>query len=225
MTRGDGNHAGKGDNVKKFLNWVNADEDLPNLVELSDEETEEDQHDEEEQDDNEEIEEPEVVQTIDLDALTEGYEGDDEFEYPDEVAFEDPLGEEEIRVGKRISAALQEPLFMSRKQKIQMEKFRFFYLILSAIVAINVIAVLLITTHYLPAFGSAENPAVNEVYIRYIEQGTAETGALNIVAAVLFSYRSFDTLGEAFMLFAAAIGVIILMRKPAASDKAGKDKE
>ena len=72
---------------------------------------------------------------------------------------------------------------------------------------------MLITVHHLPEFGSADNPAVNEVFVRYVEYGTEETAALNIVSAVLFSYRSFDTLGEALMLFAAAVAVIMLMRE------------
>ena len=215
------------DKVKRFFDWVNAEEDLPSPEELGYEEEEE--YEEEQEEDPHE--EPEVYEReaakkkADLDAITEDYEGDDEFEYPDEVAHENPLEEESIIVGKKISAAQREPLHMTRRQKLQMGRFRFFYLILSAVVAINIIAVLLITIHYLPPFGSPDNPAVNEVYIRYVEQGMEETGALNIVAAVLFSYRSFDTLGEALMLFTAAIGVVILMRKPASVDKSGKGKK
>ena len=214
--------------VKKFFDWVNADENLPSLEELGYEEEEPNQEDQEEHPPEEiEVDDKEAAakRRAELDSIREDYEGDDEFEYPDEVAHENPLEEESIIVAKKISAAPQEPLFMTRRQKLQMGRFRFFYLILSAVVAINVIAVLLITIHYLPPFGSPDNPAVNEVYARYIEQGTAETGALNIVAAVLFSYRSFDTLGEALMLFTAAIGVVILMRKPTAIDKAGKSEE
>ena len=43
----------------------------------------------------------------------------------------------------------------------------------------------------------------------FIENGQAETGSNNIVAAVTFDYRGFDTLGEASVLFAAATGVFI----------------
>lgn len=227
MSRENGENANSKDKVKRFFDWVNADEDLPSPEELGyvEEEDTEEEHEEVPHEEPEISEREAAKKKADLDAITEDYEGDDEFEYPDEVAHENPLEEEAIIVGKKISAAEPKALHMTRRQKLQMERFRLFYLILSAVVAINVIAVLLITIHYLPPFGSPDNPAVNEVYARYIEQGTAETGALNIVAAVLFSYRSFDTLGEALMLFTAAIGVVILMRKPTAIDKAGKSEE
>ena len=45
----------------------------------------------------------------------------------------------------------------------------------------------------------------------FIENGQVETGSNNIVAAVTFDYRGFDTLGEASVLFAAATGVFIAM--------------
>jgi multicomponent Na+:H+ antiporter subunit B len=42
--------------------------------------------------------------------------------------------------------------------------------------------------------------------------GVAERHATNIVSAVTFDYRGFDTLGEEFILFAAATGTAILLR-------------
>ena len=50
----------------------------------------------------------------------------------------------------------------------------------------------------------------NAVYY-FIENGQGETGSNNIVAAVTFDYRGFDTLGEASVLFAAATGVFVAM--------------
>ncbi|MGC9471065.1 MAG: Na(+)/H(+) antiporter subunit B [Bacteroidales bacterium] len=41
----------------------------------------------------------------------------------------------------------------------------------------------------------------------FIRQGVEETGATNIVTAVVVSYRGFDTLGEVTVLFTAAIGL------------------
>jgi multicomponent Na+:H+ antiporter subunit B len=40
----------------------------------------------------------------------------------------------------------------------------------------------------------------------------AERHVTNLVAAVTFDYRGFDTLGEEFILFAAVIGIAILLR-------------
>jgi multicomponent Na+:H+ antiporter subunit B len=51
---------------------------------------------------------------------------------------------------------------------------------------------------------------------------TPERHTTNAVAAVVFDYRGLDTLGEEFILFAAVVGVVLLLRKgdegePAAS--------
>jgi hypothetical protein len=40
-----------------------------------------------------------------------------------------------------------------------------------------------------------------------------ETSTNNVVTAVVFDYRGFDTLGEATVLFAAVTGVLIAIRK------------
>ncbi len=45
-----------------------------------------------------------------------------------------------------------------------------------------------------------------------IENSQNETGTNNVVAAVLFDYRGFDTLGEATVLFTAVTGVVMLFR-------------
>jgi multicomponent Na+:H+ antiporter subunit B len=39
----------------------------------------------------------------------------------------------------------------------------------------------------------------------------AETGVINIVTAVLASYRGYDTLGETTVIFTAAAGVLLLL--------------
>ncbi len=43
-----------------------------------------------------------------------------------------------------------------------------------------------------------------------LESGLRETGAVNLVTAVLFDYRGFDTLGEATVIFAAVAGVVLI---------------
>lgn len=47
----------------------------------------------------------------------------------------------------------------------------------------------------------------------YIAHGVAETGALNMVTAIYLNYRVYDTLGEATVFFASALGVFMLLRK------------
>lgn len=55
----------------------------------------------------------------------------------------------------------------------------------------------------LPAVGQADAPVHTHVSARYIAQGEAETGALNLVTAVLLNYRGMDTFGEVLVLFTA----------------------
>jgi multicomponent Na+:H+ antiporter subunit B len=103
---------------------------------------------------------------------------------------------------------------MSKKQKAQVELLNLFFLTASTLLALGIIGLLLMTVSDLPRFGSADNPAANEVYTRYVEKGMEETGAKNIVAAMILDYRAFDTLGEAIVLFTAIMGVVMLIRTP-----------
>jgi multisubunit Na+/H+ antiporter MnhB subunit len=49
----------------------------------------------------------------------------------------------------------------------------------------------------------------------YIANGLKETGAANLVTAVLLDYRAYDTLGEATVLFTSIIGAVAIIRKKA----------
>lgn len=71
---------------------------------------------------------------------------------------------------------------------------------------------LLLAVFEAPAFGDAQVPARNVVIERYIQRGREETGSPNLVNAILFDYRGYDTLGEATVLFvsvAAAAAVLV----------------
>ena len=46
----------------------------------------------------------------------------------------------------------------------------------------------------------------------YLERGFADTGAANIVTAVLLDFRAYDTLGEATVIFASVIGAYAVLR-------------
>ena len=46
----------------------------------------------------------------------------------------------------------------------------------------------------------------------YLDQGLQQTGAANLVASVILDFRAFDTLGEVTVLFAAALGVLAVVR-------------
>lgn len=46
----------------------------------------------------------------------------------------------------------------------------------------------------------------------YTEQGAEKTGSANLVTGVLFDFRGYDTLGEATVLFTAALGAVTILR-------------
>lgn len=85
------------------------------------------------------------------------------------------------------------------------------YRIVAVIVCVTIVSVLMYTVFRLPLFGSPDNPASNEVVERYVEQGLAETGAVNIVTGMILDYRAFDTFGESSVLFLAVSSVLMLL--------------
>ena len=58
----------------------------------------------------------------------------------------------------------------------------------------------------------------------YLQTGLAETGAPNLVTAVLLDFRAWDTLGEATVLFCAALGAVAVLRRNARSRKKTEDR-
>jgi len=85
-----------------------------------------------------------------------------------------------------------------------------------------VIALILILTLFgfgilafqdLPSFGT---PIISQVKAApsnlYLENGLKETGAANIVTAIILDYRGYDTLGEATVLFTAILGALTILR-------------
>lgn len=53
-------------------------------------------------------------------------------------------------------------------------------------------------------------PLMDDYIILHAQE---ETGSNNAVTSVVFDYRGFDTLGEATVLFAAVVGVVIVFRR------------
>jgi len=189
--------------LKSFIDWVNADTDLPTLEEL--EGHLEDSHD---------FDDVEVIEHDDDNALdtqlTTGSqigELDEEFDYSDMFASK---GENKAKPTAVASISLS----TSFNKMMKLPKVQLIYRLISILLTITIITVLLITVSHMPEFGNPDNPTNNEVYVRYIEQGVADTGALNIVAAMILDYRAFDTLGEAFVLLTAVMAVIMLIRTP-----------
>ena len=63
----------------------------------------------------------------------------------------------------------------------------------------------------MPAYGDQHSPANSYVGIDYIEKTADEIHIPNVVTAVLASYRGYDTFGEAVVIFAAGLGVMLLL--------------
>ncbi|MEX0693593.1 MAG: DUF4040 domain-containing protein [Rhodospirillales bacterium] len=63
----------------------------------------------------------------------------------------------------------------------------------------------------MPLFGDPDAPVHQHVAPRYLNDSGDEIGLPNVVTSVLASYRSFDTMGEIFVIFTAAVGVLTLI--------------
>ena len=103
-----------------------------------------------------------------------------------------------------------------RRPTYELDSYRRFRRLNQAVGALFCIALAVVLTMVvvnLPSFGDPANPVNNEVPARYIEHGIEETGAVNIVAGMILSYRVFDTFGESSVLFLAATCVTILLRR------------
>ncbi|MDZ7747877.1 MAG: DUF4040 domain-containing protein [Halofilum sp. (in: g-proteobacteria)] len=83
--------------------------------------------------------------------------------------------------------------------------------VIPLIVVVVTGAALVYATLDMPHFGEPDNPAQVHVAPRYLEQSYEEIGIPNVVTSVLASYRGYDTLGEVMVVFAAAIGVLLLL--------------
>jgi len=67
-----------------------------------------------------------------------------------------------------------------------------------------------------PKFGIAVmDRFVDAPSATYLRDGLADTGAPNIVTAVLLDFRAYDTLGEAVVLFCAVLGALTVLRRKA----------
>jgi multisubunit Na+/H+ antiporter MnhB subunit len=71
-------------------------------------------------------------------------------------------------------------------------------------------AFLLLAVSDLRPFGTPQISTMDDYFIANTQSQVAVN---NVVTAVVFDYRGFDTLGEATVLFAAVVGILSLFRK------------
>jgi multicomponent Na+:H+ antiporter subunit B len=73
--------------------------------------------------------------------------------------------------------------------------------------------VLVYGTLDMPSFGDPANPIHHHVAPHYLEESPHEIGVPNVVTSVLASYRGYDTMGETTVIFAAVVGVLLLLSR------------
>lgn len=79
----------------------------------------------------------------------------------------------------------------------------------SVLLIIGLVLVLLLPAMVFP-FGEPLDDTTDQYYI---DNSEIETGSNNVVTAVVFDYRGFDTLGEAAVLFIAVLGIVMMFRR------------
>jgi multicomponent Na+:H+ antiporter subunit B len=81
-------------------------------------------------------------------------------------------------------------------------------------VALALVVVLSTTLFALPPVGAADSAVLTDDVTRYyLANAYEETQVQNAVTAVLASYRGFDTLGEATVVYGAAVGLLLVLNK------------
>ncbi|WP_440767310.1 DUF4040 domain-containing protein [Natronorubrum sp. DTA7] len=89
-----------------------------------------------------------------------------------------------------------------------------------AVVAVGAFVLVLMTllpemyavgTQDAPIWGAGVLEQTPSLY--YLQETYADTGAQNAVSAVLASYRGFDTFGEAVVVFAAGVAVLLVLKR------------
>lgn len=90
---------------------------------------------------------------------------------------------------------------------------------ITTLVLVGAIGFLLVysVNYTLPAFGTFPERQLgatteNAVGQWILDNAPAQTGAANVVTAVVWGYRGYDTFGEATVLFTAVVGVLAVLR-------------
>ena len=85
----------------------------------------------------------------------------------------------------------------------------FFNTFITVVFIITFLAASHIALKDIPRFGYP----IMKIAKVYLDQGLIRTGAANLISAITLDFRAYDTLGEVAILFAAVMGVLVVMRK------------
>ncbi len=79
--------------------------------------------------------------------------------------------------------------------------------------AVIILAIFSILIFFNLQFIPEEKYINNNASVYYRNEGLNETGSLNLVTAILYDFRAFDSLGESTVIFAAVSGIVLVLSK------------
>ena len=98
--------------------------------------------------------------------------------------------------------------------------------VISALIVVVLTGVVFIYgTLDMPMYGDPMAPIHHHVADHYLGKSPAEVGLPNVVTSILASYRGYDTLGETFVIFTAAAGVLAILGRPRLSGRRHDDED
>ncbi len=108
--------------------------------------------------------------------------------------------------------------FLSKLPAIQNDNLKPTRVISSSIICIIFIVVLAFAGIDLLEYGAIDSPLQNHLTKYYIEHTKSDIGIPSFVAALLASYRGYDTLGETAVILIAGISVLLLFSQKNTKD-------
>jgi len=93
------------------------------------------------------------------------------------------------------------------------ESLRFKNVVIPLMLCLSFIVILTIAGLDLPQYGNGDSAVQTHVSKYYIDNTSAEIGVKSMVAAILASYRGFDTLGETSVILIAGLAVLLILSK------------
>ena len=111
-----------------------------------------------------------------------------------------------------VGAGISTVLLLAAMARLPAEEKPFKRNQIGPIIIVAIVGILLVTAvTALPPFGAPDAPVHTHVGPRYLAESYSKLHIPNAVTTVLASYRGFDTLGETIVIFAAGLGVVLLL--------------
>lgn len=117
------------------------------------------------------------------------------------------LTEAAVGAGLLVILMLGTIALTARKEKVRATGHNMIALFVVAVTG----AALIYGTSDMPNYGDPLAPAHVHLSPRFTQDSPTEIGIPNMVTSVLASYRGLDTFGEALVIFAAGVGVLLLL--------------